>query len=394
MLRTKLILATSLLLIGLAGTAQSVLDTLLRSIETNNKTLIAERQRQVADVLAFRTGNTLPNPRLEGEYLFGSPSTAGDQVDFIAIQGFEFPAVYSRRRELADSRGEVAARLFAARRQAILLEARSVCLEMVYRNKLGQLLDRRFRDVQTLVDIFTRRLDTGEGSILDLNKARIQFLEVSQLREENVQAQMQLRTRLAVLNGSKPVELPDTLYPTLGDVGTASDLRREVLAADPRLRLYQEETRVTEKELAVGNMQRAPSFEAGYHYQGILGQRFSGIHLGMTIPVWAHKYRRQQQEAEILQARLAAGSYGDELATQAEAEYERVIRMRETLSAFTSAMVSASDMNVLNKALARGEMSTTEYFLEAHFLQGAAMHYLKLEHDFYQAVAHLLRHRL
>jgi outer membrane protein, heavy metal efflux system len=32
-----------------------------------------------------------------------------------------------------------------------------------------------------------------------------------------------------------------------------------------------------------------PKFETGYHYQAMLGQRFNGLHLGLTIPLWENK---------------------------------------------------------------------------------------------------------
>lgn len=374
--------------------AQSAVDTILRSIESNNQTLKAERQRQVAAALGYKTGNTLENPRLEGEYLFGSPVTAGNQVDFLAIQAFDFPTVYTRRRQLAEERGVGAGLVVSANRQAILFSARRLCLEMIYRNKLSHVLERRYADLEALTGIYTTRLDRGDGTILDLNKARVQWLEIRQLREENVHERLRLQAELTALNGGVPVDIRDTVYPAVPIIGTLTDIQQEALAGDPGVRLHLQEKRISEKELELSNAQRLPSFEAGYHYQGILGQRFSGIHVGMTVPLWEHKYRREWHQAGIAHAGLALAAYTNGYTTQLAALYDRHIRMQKALSEFKTAMVSANSMELLKKALDKGEISTSEYFLEVNFMQGVILHYLELEHNYHQAVGQLLKHQL
>ena len=69
------------------------------------------------------------------------------------------------------------------------------------------------------------------------------------------------------------------------------------------------EKRIAEKQQELAKSWRLPKLEAGYHYQGILGQRFSA-HAGVTLPVWEQKFRTQQEQAKLafselnLQSRL------------------------------------------------------------------------------------------
>ena len=122
--------------------AQSNIETVLASIEKNNKSLSVSRQFWEAKKLEYKTGLTLPNPTVQGQYLFGSPSAAGDQTDFFAVQPFDFPTTYKKRRQLAEVQGAVSTSAIAAKRQDLLLEAKLVCLELVYRNKLKAQHDR------------------------------------------------------------------------------------------------------------------------------------------------------------------------------------------------------------------------------------------------------------
>ncbi len=85
-------------------TAQSSLEAVLDAVENNNLVLSTERQFWDAEKNRVRIGLTLPNPTVEGEYLIGSPETAGNQIDISALQAFELPVAYKRQRELATSR--------------------------------------------------------------------------------------------------------------------------------------------------------------------------------------------------------------------------------------------------------------------------------------------------
>ncbi|MBK8195244.1 MAG: hypothetical protein IPK76_19265 [Lewinellaceae bacterium] len=117
--------------------------------------------------------------------MFGSPAAAGDQTDIFVVQPFDFPTTYKKRRDLAAAQGAVSISEIAGRRQEVLLEAKLVCLEMVYRNKLKAQFDRRKLDLEKLRGDFQTKLDKGDGNILDVNKTRLQLLEISQLQAEN-----------------------------------------------------------------------------------------------------------------------------------------------------------------------------------------------------------------
>ena len=135
------IMVITLLALAIAVNAkgQSNVETVLTSVEKNNKDLSASRQFWEAKKLEYKTGLTLPNPTIQGQYLFGSPDAAGNQTDFFAVQPFDFPTTYKKRRELAKVQGALSTSAIGAKRQDLLLEAKLVCFEMVYRNKLKSL---------------------------------------------------------------------------------------------------------------------------------------------------------------------------------------------------------------------------------------------------------------
>jgi outer membrane protein TolC len=374
--------------------AQSTIAEVLALVEKNNKSLVASRQFWEAKKLEYKTGLTLPNPTVQGQYLFGSPEAAGNQTDFFAVQPFDFPTAYKKRRELADVQGAVSTSSIAGQRQAVLLEAKLVCLEMVYRNKLAAQHDRRKLELEKLRSDFQTKLDRGDGNILDVNKTRLQILEINQLQQENAVEIQKLQTHLIELNGGEAIVFQDTIYPPLPEIAAFEQVEKEYEAADPLRQTLEQERRIAEKQLELAKSWRLPKFEAGYHYQGILGQRFNGIHAGMTLPIWEQKYRTQQQQAQIAFSEMNLQSHLNEHFFEIKELYDRQAALRKSLDDYRSAISSVSNTALLDKALQLGEITVIEYFLETSFYQNAVLHFLKTEREYQVAVAELMKYRL
>lgn len=390
------IIMIKLLVLAMAVPAwgQSTLETVLSSVEKNNKGLAERRQYWEARKMEYKTGLTLPDPAIQGQFLFGAPASAGNQTDFFAVQPFDFPTTYRKRKDLAAEQGAVANSELAARRQEVLLDAKLVCLELVYRNKLAAQYQKRKEALENLLAGFQRKMDTGEGGVLDVNKTKLQLLEISQLRQENGIGIQKLGNRLTGLNGGAAISFQDTVYPPLEEVKPFDVVIKEYESASPKRQMLEQEKRIAEKQLELAKAWRLPKFEAGYHYQGILGQRFSGVHAGLTLPVWEHKYRTEAQQAQVLHAGLRLQSHLNEHFFEIKEMYERQAALRRSLDEFESAIASVNNPELLDKALRLGEITTFEYFLEMSLYQNAVLHFLKTEWNYQAAVAELMRYRL
>lgn len=374
--------------------AQSSLETVLTAVEKNNRSLAADKQYWEAKKLEHKTGLTLPNPTVQGQYLFGSPSTAGDQTDFFVVQPFDFPTTYKKRRALASEQGALSSSNIAARRQQILLEAKLICFEMIYRNKLAAQHERRKLDLEKLRDDFQAKLDKGDGNILDVNKVKLQLLEMRQKETENAIERQKLQVQLMELNGGESVVFNDTIYPPLPGIAAFELLEKEIEAADPMRQNLDQEKRIAEKQSELARSWRLPKFEAGYHYQGILGQRFNGIHAGITLPLWEQKHRIEAQRAQVLFAELEIQNHRNQHFFETQEQYERQDALKRSLDEYQLVMTLVSNTALLDKALRLGEITTMEYFLEMSFYQNAMLHVLKTEHDYHVAVATLMKYRL
>ncbi len=139
---------------------------------------------------------------------------------------------------------------------------------------------------------------------------------------------------------------------------------------------------------------RLPKFEAGYHYQGILGQRFNGIHAGVSLPIWEQKYRTQQQQANVAFSEMQLQSQLNGLFFEIKALFDRQAALKKSLDEYRTAISSVSNTALLDKALRLGEITVIEYFLETSFYQNALLHFLKTEREYQVAVAGLMKYGL
>ncbi len=389
-----LLLALLIGSISVAAQGQSNLASVLASIETKNKTLSANRQYWEAKKLGFKTGLTLPNPTIQGQYLLGSPATAGNQTDFFAVQPFDYPTTYKKRRQLAEVQSALSVSELTAGRQDVLLEAKLSCIQLVYRNKLGAQYERRKQDLEKLLRDVETKLEKGDGTILDLNKTKLKLLEINQLLQENTTMVQKLNIHLTELNGGETLVFADTIYPPLPEFSSFEQVEQAYEAADPMRQTLEQAKRVAERENDLSRAWRLPTFEAGYHYQGILGQRFNGIHAGLTLPIWEQKYRTAAAKAQLLHADLQLQDHLNEHFFEIKELYERQASLKNALDQYREGIAGISNISLLDKALRLGEITTIEYFLELSFYQNALEYYLKTEYDYQAVLAELFKYQL
>lgn len=174
-----------MLLIASKSYGQTSLDSVLVNIEKNNKTIVANTRYWEAKNLEHKTRLAPSNPKVDYDYLIGTPYDAGNQTEFAITQSFDFPAVYSKKRALSDEQIKQAEFKLTVTRQDVLLEAKLVCIELIYRNKLNSKLSLRQQNTEKWPPSFQIGLEKGGSDIMDVNKAKLQLVELGAELLEN-----------------------------------------------------------------------------------------------------------------------------------------------------------------------------------------------------------------
>lgn len=383
-----------LLIFASNGNAQTNVDSVLSSVSVNNKTILANEQFWEAEKLQFKVGLFPYNPKVDYDYLNGSPATAGNQTEFAVTQSFDFPTAYSKKKQLSNNQIAKAEFQLIATRQEVLLHAKNTAIELIYRNKLQKELMIRKQNTEKWLSDFQTRLDKGDGNILDVNKAKLQLIQINSEYQENISATNQLNQRLTELNGGIAITLADTAYPQQSDVPSFTELESEIEAANPVRKYLEQEINVGKSQVVLSRAMSLPRMEAGYRYQSILGQTFQGLHLGMTIPLWENKNTVKVRQASLVSNELDLQVHKNEHYHEILGLYEKYTNLKITLDEYKTLFGSLNNTALLEKSLTLGQISSIEYFLEIGYYYDALRNYLKTEKDYHQTISELYKHKL
>jgi cobalt-zinc-cadmium efflux system outer membrane protein len=390
----KLLLYTCSMFGMSTGFAQNTVDVVVRQVEVNNKSILTNKKYWEAKQSEFKTGLTPYDPQVEYDYLFGSPADAGNQQDFSITQRLDFPTAYKRRRELSGQQIAQTGLQQQVFRQDVLLEAKLLTLEMIYLNKRKAELDRRLQGTDRLVEDYHKKLERGDVIILDVNKAKLQLLSITNEVKLNENERQNTLTRLAELNGGIPIVISDTLYPELPVIPDFNTLDSMIEANDPILKVYQKELEIWQKQIAVQKALNLPKIETGYHSQGILGQSYRGMHAGITIPLWENKNRVNAAKANLEYARSNAETHVLAHRLENKQYYDRLAVRWNMMQEYKSLLSTLDNTALLDKALALGQITIIQYFYDVSFYFAAYDRYLQAEWEYHQDVARLFRFQL
>lgn len=390
----KQIIHLLILLFLASGASGQSLDSVLSAVGRNNKSLMAGASYWESQRLAFKTGTTLSDPAISLDYMKGRPVTAGNQLDFTATQAFDFPTAYGNKKQLAESQYEQGEFQLKALRQDILLETKLVCLELIFLNKQHAILQTRIAHAEKIVADIQRRISAGDGTALELNKARINLVRLqSELRLNEGQRSAKSQ-HLVQLNGGFPIVYKDTIYPLQPDLPAFEQLEQQYEAVDPTLKNLEQQQVIVQQQINLNKSLWLPKFEAGYHYQAILGQKFTGVHVGMSVPLWQNKHTVSQKEAELLYVQAEVDEHRTEHYSEIKELYERYLSLKTTYWEYQELTGSLTSVTILEKALRGGEISNTEFFVELGVYYGTYDELLRIEKAYFEVIEVLNKYQL
>ena len=390
----NLIITTIILCFSLQTLGQSQADVVLESIRRNNKTIQAGKLYYTAQNTIAKTGNTPANPFVEYDHLYGTPAGAGTQKDFSVTQQLDFPTAYGYRFKVANSRIEQNAFLQKSAEQEVLLEAKKICIELVYQNKKQVAFERRFAINQKLYTDIKKKFDLQDATVLDLNKIKVQLATVKSdliLQKGKV---TELKTRLTELNGGLELAITDTLYPETLPVPLFEELDSLIEANDPIIRSYEKDIEVNQQQLNLVKSLTLPKIETGYHSQSILGQNYKGFHLGVSIPLWENKNKVKSQSQSLDYSSLRLQEQRIEHRYANKGIYNRYEAVKQAFSETQSILDNLNTVPMLDKALRLGQITSIEYGNELGLYYSLQERLLELEKDYNLTIAELQKYML
>jgi outer membrane protein TolC len=390
----KITIFTAAIICAINIQAQNI-QSVLQQIEQNNTVLSTLRKQAEADKIANKTGIYPENPEVEYHYLWGSPATQGNRIDFSAVQRFDFPTSYYYKKKVSDAQNKQVDLKYLSERKNVLLEAKKLCVSLIYQNILSKELTNRFQNAQQMVEAYQIRLDKGDASVLDLNKAKVNFLNVKKEYETSLVEKNFLAAELTRLNGGIPIDFPVSEFPgtPLPDsFETWYESRKE--EKNPDLQYLAKETGLSRESEKLQRSLNLPKISAGYMSEKVLTERFQGITVGLSIPLWENKNTLRQIKARTLAHQTAENDARIRFHNEAKALYNKALHLKKILNDYRQNALSDSTLALLKKALDAGEISLIEYIMEITIYYDVINNRLETERDFHLAVVELMQWEL
>jgi outer membrane protein TolC len=377
------------LLASISLNAQSSVETALKAIEENNNTLKALKETTKSQKLENKTGIYLSNPEVGFNYLWGNPSTIGNRTDFSISQAFDIPTITGMKNKIADERNSLAEWQYKAERMNILLEAKQYCIELIYFNALKKELDIRLQHAQTIASGYQNRLNSGDANILEYNKAQLSLSATTgEIARIDVERNA-LLSQLKRLNGGLDIVMDDYQFNQKQLPINFDDWYLQAEQKNPILAYIKQEVVVSQKQVSLNKAKGLPTFSAGYMSENVVGQRFQGLTMGVSVPLWENKNRVKQAKSAVVAAQARQTDSKQQFYNQLQIQYNRALGLKNTAESYRKSLVMANSTELLKKALDAGEISLLNYMVELGLYYNMVNQTLEAERDYQKALAEL-----
>jgi len=370
------------------------IEELLNEIEQNNTELKGYQSFVESQQLENRSNNNLPDPQLSGFYLPFGDNTTGDYTEYQLSQSFEFPTVYGARGKWNKSKSQQLAAAYANKRQEVLLKAKNTLLELAFLQKRKAIETERKTQSKQVFDQIQKLFDAEQVGILDLNKAKIAWIQ-EQFVVEQIESEIQiLISKLKTLNGGNVIDgvPPGIALPI--EVGTVESLWQEKLTKDPLLQELKANESASLQKVKLEKNKVLPNVALGYNYQGVSGSNYSGFYGGVSIPLWSSKNKVKAAEANY-EFQLSNTEVATSLLyAEFQETYNRYELMLTKYNEYQTTMGNLNSEQLLFKAYMLGEYSFMEYYVELQFYRNASDKMLQMEKELQLLQAQLLKHQL
>lgn len=311
---------TSVLLFLIMGTAyqvnaqteqkvyKSINEVLKVALENNPNLKVAQFQTEREQALRGTSFN-LPKTDLNVEY-GQTNSIAENDTRFSISQTFEFPTVYSSQSKLNRSQVTATQLRQAVVKNDLVAQVSSTYYRLWFLKSKEKVLQRQDSIYSRFSYAAQLRYDNGESNALELATANAELADINITVQQNEAAIAEGQFTLQnLMNVDEAVEIvtPKLEMKSAMEVSNTTDMN---VSENPLVSYYKQQIEVAENERKVASAKLLPDITLGYFNQSFIGtgnagtgydagDRFTGVQLGLSIPLWAKPHTAKITAAKI-----------------------------------------------------------------------------------------------
>lgn len=369
--------------------AQNSVESVIAQIEKNNTTLSALQKSVEAEKTGNKTGIYLQDPEVTFNYMWGNPAVIGNRTDFSISQTFDFPTAYGYKSQISNIKNERVELVYQKQRKNLILEALQVCYGLVFYNALASELSKRFDQAQSIANSYKAKFDIGEISVLEYNKSQLNLLNVAKELESLMVERKALLSELTRLNGGEYIDFTEkeALIPDLPENFEQWYLQAEL--NNPILSWLKKEIVMSQKQVSLNRAMSLPKIKVGYLSENVVGQKYQGVTLGLSIPLWENKNSVKYAKTNIIAAESITADNKLQFYNRLKTLHSKAIGLRKTVTDYRLSLLSLDNSALLKKALDKGEITILDYILEISIYYESVKKILELEKELNNTTAEI-----
>ena len=374
-----------LLLGGMGLQAQPL--ALLDTIAANNLGLRSLRAGVKATGEEARASLRLPDPEAEVAYLLGSPSAVPNRTNVGLKQELPWTMLTGRQKSAAEATTALAEMDFETAHQAVVAAGLDLLVQLVHFNRLEAEMAQRLRTADEVEALCRKRYAQGDLTVLELNKARLnRAVAEAELRRVTTDREGVAR-QLQQLNGGLPLVCTDTAY-AFGVAEWCAPLVDFPAQQTAAVRRAEASVKQREAELQLARTRRLPSLTVGFVGEYIPDNNYSGLSLGVSLPLWGStRANVRSSEANLLAAQLDRADAQLSVSAEAGRLRTEALRLDGVARELSEALSATESAALLQRSLDLGQISLLDYLLELSFFYTARTAWLEADRDAHQAAA-------
>lgn len=335
----------------------------LKQVASNNLTLQALVHDNQADVLDIKASNSIGGPSVEYSPFFTKGYSGVAESELVVSQEIDFPTKYAARNKQAKMQNILGEQLLIKQRRDILLQAQLLCIDLIRLNQTLSMLHERLANSETLLQMYQKRMDAGDANALELNKVKLDCMEVRTLVNEAQGERTSLLQQLRQLNGGKPIDVIDTVLPEYPQITNFESYRALALASDADVAVAQTALRAADMNLKLQKNEWLPNISFGYRRNTEQGEGINGFLVGVSFPLYSNsnnvkaaRQRRESAELQVMQAQ-------NEAEASMRTNYEQLQGLQQVIDHSDVKLLQES-LTLFAKALQQGEITALVYYVE------------------------------
>lgn len=387
----KIILAAMAFAAVVSAKAQDI-NAVLKSVEQNNMELKALLKGNEAADIENKSQNTLEDLSIEYSPFFQSETSGIASSELVITQGFDFPTLYGARKKAGQLQRNVLDMQYQTARRDILVNAKKLCLDIINYNKQKQLLQERRKNADELLAMFELKFKNGDATSLELNKIKLDRMN---LETELVQADTKhanAMQQLQALNGGLPIEVNMTEYPQ-APADDEVTMYEKAVATDRTVRTAQASVLAAEQDVKVNKQSWIPKFEIGYRRNTEGDNASNGFLIGGSIPLFSSKNKVKIAKARQTEAVMQHANARINAENSARTMITQMKQLKASVDAYDVPLMRQT-LKLLRTAVENGEISVTEYYVEADNIYKNMITYMDIERQYQDALTEIYKNEL